>query len=145
MTIERRPTSQRRPTAARPTSSTPFEALDPVSGQWSGFPFPPPLLGIDWATLDQAATRFLAVVADLITSGEANLNTLFAAGAAKYTCDDFELPPEGLRVVPAVAIYTLGSVHPGPASLTALFAAPRVIQLNRLQRACDQLAANLAP
>ena len=144
MTIEPRPTSQLPDSTGR-TASTHFESLDPLQGQWPGFPFPPPLQGLPFRVVDQASAHWLRAVADLVHSGEMNLNTLFALGPVKATCDAFDLPDAGMHVVPAAGLYTLGSLHVGTAgqaagaSISALFAAPSIVQIARLRHAALQL------
>jgi hypothetical protein len=144
MTIEPRPTSQL-PVPPRPASPERFESLDPVQGQWPGFPFPPPLMGLDYRAVDRAAAHWLRAVADLVHGGEMNLNTLFALGPVKATCDELDLPDAGMHVVPAAGLYTLGSLHAAKAgqaagaSLSALFAAPSIVQIARLHHAALQL------
>lgn len=138
-TSEPEPTSQLSPATRK--AGEHFEALDPVRGAWPGFPFPPPLMGIDFRTVDQAAAVHLSAVADLVHSGETSLNSLFERGPVELACDRLNLPAEGLQVVPAAALYTLGSLHAGKAgvSLSALFAAPSIVQIARLRLAALQL------
>jgi hypothetical protein len=138
-TCDPQPTSQL-PALAR-KSAKHFESLDPVRGAWPGFPFPPPLMGIDFNIVDKAAALHLSTVADLVHSGEMSLNSLFAQEPVDQACTSLRLPPAGLRVVPAAALYTLGTLHGGRAgaSLSALFAAPSIIQIARLRHAALQL------
>ena len=143
-TNEPRQTTQQ-PEPARPASEARFESLDPASGQWPGFPFPPPLMGMDYRPVDRAAAHWLRAVADLVHGGETNLNTLFASGPVTATCEQFDLPEAGTHVVPAAGLYTLGSLHAAKAeqaagaSLSALFAAPSIVQIARLHYAALQL------
>jgi len=142
MSTEPQPTSQ---LPDRASTTMQFESPDPVSAQWPGFPFPPPLLGIDYRTVDRAAGRWLRAVADLVHSGEENLNILFDHSPVTETCTELDLPAAALRVVPAAGLYALGSLHAGPpekavgASLSALFAAPSLVQIVRLRAAARKL------
>lgn len=138
-TPEPQPTSQL--PAPTPPKAWRFETVNSARGSWPGFPFPPPLLGIDFQTIDRAAAMQLNTVAELIHTGETDLNILFDPAPARKACAVLDLPAEGLQVVPAAALYTLGSLHAGKAgaSLSALFAAPSIVQIARLRLAALQL------
>lgn len=113
-----------------------------ASSAWPGFPFPPPLLGVEPGTATAAASRWLREIVALLDTGEMNLNTLFAESPARLALREHALPERGLLVVTGTGMYALGAVTPtGPRSLPDLFAAPAAMQRARLADAIDLLGA----
>jgi hypothetical protein len=139
MSTEPKPTSQL-PEPDR-TNSRRFESADPLRAHWPGAPFPPPLLGLPYQLVDQAAAHWLRRVGESVHSGEECLNNLFAPGPIRESCARFALPDQALMVVPFAGCYTLGSLHAGKAgaSMSTLFAAPSIIHISRLAHAALRL------
>ena len=140
MNTEPQPTSQL-PEPARRANSPEFETIDPLRAHWPGDPFPPPLLGLPHQLVDTAAAHRLRSVGELVHSGEECLNALFAPDLIREACQRFALPEQAQIVVPFAGCYTLGNLHAGKAgaSISALFAAPSIVQIARLHYAALQL------